>query len=290
MAAHYFDVRSLSTFLGVVTLLAGAGVASASPVNVAILSATGSSALDSDVIARITADASFLNITAINVAQGTATPDPDLSPYAAVMVIGNLAFADGTGLGNELDAYLNSGHGVIIAAYANYQSGFSCQAAYELCGSFWSSDDYAIEPGNYSSLKTHPTLGTVHVPNSPLMTNVTSLDGGSSTVYINGAVSSNATDIADWSDGTPLIATKLVGSGTVVGLNLFPPSNLAASNLWVSTTSGGQIMADAFAYASDYQDSSSSVPEADGYMLSGIGLAALSLLLKKRARRNDTMR
>lgn len=264
------------------TLLTGAGVASANNINVAILSALGNHAYDTNVLTTIQANAPFMNVTLIDV-DSTGTPDPDLSTYASVMVIGgNSPFADPAGLGSELDSYVRSGHGVVIAAYANLQAGSPCAQAYELCGNFNTNGDWAISPGPQNgSGVSHPTLGTIHVANSPLLANVTALDGGSSTFYIVGSgVAAGATDVVDWSTGVPLVATKTVGTGTVVGLNMYPPNNQAYGTFWVSTSGGGQLMANALSYSAGYEGVET--PETSGFLLSGIGLTALSLLLRRR--------
>ena len=78
-----------------------------------------------------------------------------------------------------------------------------------------------------------------------------------------------------------------MGLGTVVGLNLYPPSNLSGSGLWLSDTSGGALMGDALAYAGGYSDSGDSVPEGGGFLLSGVGLAGFALMLRRR--RKETL-
>lgn len=262
-----------------------AGVASANGVNVAILSALGSTSYDADIVSKIQANASFLNITVINVGIGTATPTPDLTTYAAVLVTASFGnIADNVGLGNDLYTFLNNGGGVVVALSANQRdSSIVCKPNYELCGSFYSNDYWALETS--TSLKgpvTSPQLGTIHDAGSPILAGVSSFVGGTQTYYLNVTVNPAATDVADWNDGVPLIATRtFAGGGREVGLNFYPPSSDVRSPYdWLSTSDGGKILANSLLWAGNV--SISEAPETGTLILVGAGLSLLSLRLKRR--------
>jgi hypothetical protein len=87
------------------------------------------------------------------------------------------------------------------------------------------------------------------LPSNPILTGVTSFDGGTSSY--NNAVStvSGATLVAHWTSGYPLVVTKPSGSGMVVALNCYPVSSDMRSDFWVSSTSGARLMANALSYA-----------------------------------------
>src|SRR5689334_16920910 len=100
-------MRKFSFLTCVVSLLAGAGVASATEIKVAILTTMGSQPFADDVKLKIGTAASFFNIDILNV--DTSTPDlvTVLDTYAAVMVIGgNNPFQNADLLGTNLDLYL----------------------------------------------------------------------------------------------------------------------------------------------------------------------------------------
>ena len=273
----------LNSAMRAVSLLALAGLAQATNLNVAILSAIDIASQDTNVLNSISPNAPFLNITTLNVYN--TTPDLlQLENYAAVMVVSNNPFQSPGSLGDALKNYVDAGHGVVIASYAECTN---WGGNVELGGGFASADYWAIEPGSCNSA-SHPTLGTVHSPSSPLLTNVNTLDGGSGASLDSGAVNAAATDVIDWSTGVPLVAVRsFSGGGIVVGLNLYPPNSLAFGTLWASSTDGGKLMADALAYAAGSPITSGSVstPEGGGLLTAGFGIIGLSLLSRSRRRR-----
>jgi hypothetical protein len=281
-------MRKLSLLAGVVILLAGAGAASATSTNVAILSALGNSSFDADVVAKITADAPLLNITVLNVNTGTPTMGI-LDQYQAVMVIGSQTFLDAITLGNNLKQYIDQGHGVVVTADSNTYSNCSTATNSQLCGAFQSSNYWAIDPGTLTS-GSHATLGTVVLPSDPVIAGVSAgalgFDGGSYSFRINGSVDPAATLVAQWSDGTPLIAKRQFGSGaTEVALNFLPPSADAFAGLWVTSSQGALIMANAFNEVAGITGSGAAdLPEPASYLVVGSGLGLVALLLRRRSR------
>src|ERR1051326_7018960 len=114
-------MRRFSSLLCAASLLALAGVASANTVNVALLSALGSDTMDNDVIAKIQANAPFLNISVFKV--DLTTPSvATLEGYQTVIVANNNPFADGVTLGNNLAQYISDGHGLVVAGSSNTYS------------------------------------------------------------------------------------------------------------------------------------------------------------------------
>ena len=118
-------MRRFSFLLCAVSLLALAGVASATSFNVVLLSAMGNTNFDNDVMAKIQANAPFLNISILKV--DTMTPSvATLEGYQAVLLMSNgNAFADAVTLGNNLKQYLDDGHGLVIANNSNTNTGCS---------------------------------------------------------------------------------------------------------------------------------------------------------------------
>lgn len=234
--------------------------------------------MDNDVIAKIQANAPFLNITVIKVDLGTPTV-ATLEGYQTVLLMNNNPFADGVTLGNNLAQYISDGHGLVVAGSSNTY-GNCTPGGYQLCGNFQTGDYWAIEPGASQS-GGNLTLGTIYVPGSPLLTGVSTFNGGSISSRVNGAVNANATRVADWSNGTPLIVSRAFASGaTEVALNFYLPSSDAWSGLWLSNTDGGKIITNALLTAGDIS-ASDPVPEPN-YLVAGAGLALVSLLFRRR--------
>src|SRR5579872_7307426 len=91
-------------------LLAGAGAASATPIQVALVSTIGNPSFEQDVVSKIEANSPFLNVVVVDAKDSTPTVSA-LEGYQAIMVVvGNNAFKDGVALGNNIDTYLNDGY------------------------------------------------------------------------------------------------------------------------------------------------------------------------------------
>jgi hypothetical protein len=275
-------MRNFASIIWVVSLLAGAGVASA---NVLLLSTSGSSSADTDIVSKIKADAPFLNVDIIN--GTTTTPSlTTLESYQSVMIFGNNSFQNGSTVGDELKQYIDDGHGLVITDATNQAN--TQGACSELCGNFNTSQYWALGTGPGKSGEA--TLGSISVPGSPVLAGVPAgaagFDGGSGSYRVNGAVNGAATLVASWSDGTPFIVTRTFASGAIeVALNFDPrPGDLSPNyGFWLTSSDGGQIMANAITYAGNIEESAQA-PEGASLLLAGAGLAGLALLSNRRRR------
>jgi len=229
-------LRSLLSLAGLLALI-GAGPVFASGPAVALVVSDGASFV-ADVQTKLMATGKFSTVDIINAA--SATPSvAQLQAYRAVLVWSNSGFADSVSLGDNLDTYLRGGGGVVIAVFANTDPGIL-----DLRGAFATNGDFPMTVAEQSS-GTELTLGTVHVPGSPLLAGVATFDGGTSSYYDPGTLTPGSVDVADWSNGTPLVATRLINDSLVVLLNFFPPSSDARADFWVATTNGTQLMVNA---------------------------------------------
>jgi hypothetical protein len=278
-------MRNSSWIVCALSLMVAAGVASANQYDVGILSALGNTNWDNDVWNTIKVNAPFLNVSIVDVDQ--STPDMvTLNQFQSVIVIsGDSPYKDSITLGNNLDTYLAEGqnHGVVIAALSNTRT-TNCPASgsSQICGTFNQSDDWAIEPGTQTTGGSL-TLGTAYVPNSPLLAGVTSFNGGAMSYRITapgGNVNANATRIADWSNGTPLIAERTFGSATEIALNFLPVSSANLTGGWLKSTDGAQLITNALLVSGNitWSDDSSDVPEAPTCLIAGTGLCLLGML------------
>lgn len=131
---------------------------------------------------------------------------------------------------------LMPGGRVVLAVFANASVTFS--------GRFVTDNYYVIQPSGQSA-PGNLQLGTIHDPSSALLQNVTTFNGGSSSYYSVGALHPSAISVADYSNGAPFIATRLINGVERVDLNFYPPSEASRSDFWLQSTDGCQIMANA---------------------------------------------
>ncbi len=203
-----------------------------------LLLAADEPGLTSDVQAKLQATGRFSQVDVIDARSATPTL-AQLQAYDSILVWSDYLFADRTTLGNNLADYVDGGGGVVVAVFAD--------ASVSIGGRFYSDDYYAIEPGGQNE-GAELTLGTIYNPNSPLMTGVSSFDGGTSSYHSVGSVNAKAMRVADWSDGEPLVVTRIVNGVPRVDLSLWPPSSDARSDLWVDSTDGATLMANALQF------------------------------------------
>ena len=249
---------------GVVLALFCAGRAIAALPAVALV-ASDNPAWVTEVRGKLIATGQFSTVDIIDAS--TVTPTVvQLQAYKSVLVWSDGSFADSVTLGNNIDTYLRAGGGVVIAVFANTDPG-----SLELQGAWATKVDSPMTVLGQSE-GVELTLGTIHSPGSPLLAGVSSFDGGTSSYNDPGTLTPGAIDIADWSNGTPLVATKLINGSLVVALNFFPPSTDSRADFWIASTGGTQLMVNALKNAGTA--AATVVPA-----LSEWALAVLSLLL-----------
>ena len=222
-----------------VLILSIVAPAQAGQMAVAILgSPAGGSSWNQDVQSKLLATGYFSKVDIYDIS--TTTPSlATLETYQAVLV-----YSDGPGyqnsaqLGDTLADYVDAGYGVVVAVFAD--------ASLPFAGRFVTQDYWAIDPGPQAQ-GDELTLGTYDA-SSPLMAGVTSFDGGSSSYHSTGAVDRLAKLVASWSDGSPLVATRIIHGAPRVDLGFYPPSNAARDDFWLQNTDGALLMANALVY------------------------------------------
>jgi hypothetical protein len=211
--------------------------ASALGQSVAILGSPNTPEWNDDVAAKLLGTGKFTTVDIYNIADVTPTV-AELKPYGSVLVYSDgVGFENAVQLGNNLADYVDGGGGVVTAVFTNASIPFE--------GRFADENYWAIEPENQSG-GSHLMLGDVLVPDSPLMTGVSTFDGGDSSYFGTGIVNVNATLIAEWDNNAPLVALR--DDIPVSALNFFPPSSDARSDFWVAGTNGDILMANALLY------------------------------------------
>lgn len=170
----------------------------------------------------------------------------ELQAYAAVLVWSNSSgYSDAVALGDNLADYVDSGGGVVTAVFANASIPFS--------GRFDTDNYWAIAPSSQTGGAAF--LGAIWAPGHPILEGVSTFGGGSSSYRpATTSIQSGATRVADWTDGTPLVATKRYGTARRVDLGFFPPSSDIRSDFWDSGTDGARLMANALKWVTTCSD------------------------------------
>jgi hypothetical protein len=182
----------------------------------------------------------------------TSNPEASqLAAYHAVLVYnGGDRFNDPNLLGDRLAAYHNQGGGVVVAFAANTASfSSSLRGAYGAPANGYALLDYAPLKSISGHANNPDSLGDVLEPQSPLLTDVTSLDAPSAYRSTAPVVSCRGIVVARWRGGgmEPLVVRGLRGARTLVELNFFPPSRTLVP--WAWSGSGAALMRNALKFS-----------------------------------------
>jgi hypothetical protein len=197
-----------------------------------------------DVVLKLSATQRFDAVGSFNAFTGI--PDFQLlQQYDGVLVWSNYPFFDPYEYGNLLADYVDGGGGVVVAALATGQAnGYTTTW---LSGR-WATGSYEvlIPDGDFQYGAT--TLGQVLEPAHPVMQGVQNFHGGTASARsINATLSTGSRIIANWSDGSALVAVNYEMNTPRVDLNFMPPSNDVYSEMWRANTDGAKLMANALA-------------------------------------------
>ncbi len=199
-----------------------------------------------DVIGKLTSSQLFESVSELNAFESVPTLS-QLNEYDAVLVCPVSSWPDRAAMGTNLAAYVDAGGGVVLSAFAvgRVTAG---QDGSMLAGGWTSA--YQCIPTSNLIFGTNATLGTVALPEHPIMIGVETFDGfqrswrpGTT------SVSPGATLVASWSDGKPLVA--LGPKPNRVDLGFYVRSSDGDFNGgYVSSTDGLKLMANALAFVS----------------------------------------
>lgn len=181
-------------------------------------------------------------IDTFNANAGTPTL-AQLGGYDAVLFFSDASLQNATATGDALAEYVDAGGGVVSAVFAT-SAGY---AGARPLGRW--PVTYELITGNLGQTSgTVQTLGTVTYPLHPAMRGVATFNGGSSSYRTTTTLlNPGAFNIAQWSDGRPLVvaSTRLHNRAD---LGFFPPNNAARSDFWIASSDGGKIMANTLLY------------------------------------------
>jgi hypothetical protein len=244
---------------------------SKSDLAVGILGAESNTAYLQDVQSKVLATGKFTSATIINVSAITPTL-AELQAFDAVLVWSDASFNNSTQLGNNLADYIDWGGGVVTAMFelSNYSSS-------HYLGGRWNNDNYNILSKSSYQTGTQ-TIGTVLIPDHPLMTGVNSFTGGSCYRPGTFVIPGDATLITEWTDSRPLIVTKSIGQAEHTELGMFPVSGDQSSNGWSTSTDGALIMANALEWCAGASGSGWLSVNPESGTIAGNGSADIDVL------------
>ena len=186
-------------------ILGGAAASQAAPGSLRILIV--GNCFDAALAPAIAATPGVGSVETFNSSSGTPTAAV-LATHDLVVGTGNCGYNDATLWGDRLADYIDAGGVELQFAYDNWNSGPAHPH-----GRFESGGYPPFIPGPNGNLDV--TLGTLLVPNSPLLAGVTNISTQDNTTD---TLSPGATLLAKWSDGRNAIATK----GRVVSVTASP--------------------------------------------------------------------
>jgi hypothetical protein len=199
-----------------------------------------------DIAGGLVATGYFPNVASFNVGAGTPTL-AELQAFDAILVFSNVDYADSAALGDVVADYLNAGNGVVTTMFEIGIGGGADPPAQ--MGGAWNASGYNLLPRDVGQKTGAATLGEVYIPAHPILHGVDEFDGGNSAWRpITFDVPETVTRVADWSDGTPLVMTRLIGGVRRAELAMFPVSGRTLGGAFDAATDGYIMMANALAW------------------------------------------
>ena len=197
-----------------------------------------------DIQQKLLGTEQFTNVDVLDV-HSTTPSLAELQAYDAVLVYSNDAYQNSYSLGNVMADYVDRGGGAVCMMF---ESGNSKGGNYILQGRWTNEAYYALPRGGHFS-GTQATLGAMFDPEHPILQGVTTFDGGSSSYRPSTVgISPGSVKVADWSDGRPLVITKMIGNTRRVDLGFYPVSSDASDKGWTATTDGALLIANALTW------------------------------------------
>ncbi|MBI4265125.1 MAG: prealbumin-like fold domain-containing protein [Acidobacteria bacterium] len=202
-----------------------------------------------DVQSKLVGTGDFAAVDLFNVSSATPSLSA-LAGYQAVLVWSNLAFANPDALGNVLADYSDQGGGVVQSTFGFRIGSFGLGGRWDDPNFLFPNLEYLpFSEGNFASGILRTLIPVV--PGHPLLANVASFSGGTGSFLNTVAPRPSTTLVARWSapGALPLLGARSgPKAGTIVGLNMYPPSAAAVTGGWAPATDGARLMANALLY------------------------------------------
>jgi hypothetical protein len=211
-----------------------------SPGPVAIMGNPFDPAWSIDVANKLLAHPLFSKVDVYYLPDGVPPLDI-MNEYCGILAYTDNQAYDEIAFGDRLADYVDDGGGVVAAMFS------MAGAPSAIKGRFDDDNYWAIQPTGQQQGTTE-FMGTVYVPSSPMVANVSSFSGGDMSFRPTvDSLHPDATLIAEWTGaGTvPLIATRTIDHTPRVDLGFYPPSSDARFDFWDASTDGDIILANA---------------------------------------------
>ena len=200
-----------------------------------------------DVVSKLEGTQRFAAVDQFNAFTGTPSAEL-LRRYHGVLVWSNYPLNDAPQYGNLLADYVDDGGGVVIAALATGQATGYTNTWLQ---GRWLTSSYQVLIPDGDFLYGATTLGTVLDPQHPTMQDVNQFHGGQASARsMNATLSPGSYRVANWSDGSVLVAENTEMRTPRIDLNFMPPSNDIYAEMWRANTDGAILMANALARVS----------------------------------------
>lgn len=205
----------------------------------------GSGSMVADINAKLVSTGFFSQIDLISLYDETPSASI-LKQYHVVMLYSDTASTPAPDAwGDALADYVDYGGGVVLTAFTFPVSNGSVGIDGRI-----NADGYSPFIWDSSSHSDDYLTLVADAAADPILNGVNHFNGGESSFNCPVNLTLDANLIAHWSNEVPLVATKqLTDKGRIVGLNLYPPSSDARSDLWDSSTDGALLMANALLWA-----------------------------------------
>ena len=211
--------------------------------DVAIVAAATTSSADcrfTDPQAFLLATGFFNRVDIINIT-GAPPTLAQLAQYDAVVTWSNSTYNNAAAAGDAFADYVDQGGGVVVCMFA-----LGANSTPLFLSGRWV-PNYELVQVQVGQTTGNATLGNVLLPNHPIMSGVTSFDGGTSSYRPTvTALRSGAQAVAEWSDGRVLAAVGALPNRA--DLTFYPPSSQCRVDFWNTNTDGARLLANALVY------------------------------------------
>jgi len=186
----------------------------------------------------------FASVTVIDISFFTPNYS-ELQLFQSVLLFTTYQYADPVMLGNALADYVDHKGGVVSMLFE--VSSFEPEK-YSVQGR-WKDDNYCVIPRGIIKLNKS-SLGEIHNQSHFIMNNVKNFIGGEYSFRPDSLqLSENSERIADWKDGAPLIASKVINGSRIVDLGFYPNSENGEN--WDPESDGIDIIANSLYWVSN---------------------------------------
>ena len=218
------------------------GSAEIPPCNVAILGAPGDYDWFYDIQYELDYTGHFDLVDIYDVESYLDLSLDDLKAYRSVLVFSDDYFYDSVELGDLLADYVDEGGGVVLNTFA-----FNPSDELGIDGRIVTDGYLPFIQGDQTD--DYSLYMDMDLPSHPILEGVSYFYGGSSSYHEYVSLNTDATLVASWDDGTPLIAIKELDYGRVVGLNFYPVSSYEREDFYDEYSDGPFILGNALAWA-----------------------------------------